>query len=136
MAATPGYNLDISMDDASGTPADIEAYLDSAAIDLMRQVIATTTFGNTSEVNVPALRSGSLDLKGPFVVALDAIFFAAWNRDTSTSIVVKPIGPGTGNVSYSFEVVIEKYNIPAEVAGVVTCGCSGKFTGNVTRTVL
>ena len=136
MAVTHGRKAVIQLDNGAGTLTDITSYLSKASMERMRDTAETTVFGNNDKTYVAGLKDASFSGEGNFDPALDAICDAALGTDVTKTLQFDPVGPGTGNIRYSVEVLITKYSFEPDLGSKVPCSFELQCTGVITRSVL
>lgn len=127
MAFQPGHESYFSLD-----ASDISAYLDSQSLGRARDMLETTTFGNTDKTSIVGLRSHTVDFSGPWDPAVDAILDGA-DDGASVAFVFGPEGNTAGDVTYSGNALFSSYSVSSGVAGRVEWSASFQPTGAVTR---
>jgi len=136
MAFVAGHNTTISYDNAAGTPVDISAYADSiSGLDLLTDMLDTTTFGDSSKDSIPGLKGGaSISVSGNFDSTLNTQLVAihALTSGASQTLKVSPAGTASGAPYISCETFLTSYNVNSAVADKVTFSATLQMTGAVT----
>lgn len=118
---------------------DISTYCKSVAFDQGADALDSTTFGQTTKINLPGLKSWSFNVQGNADFAddlIDEILAAALG--TSLTIKFKPANAAisTGNPEYTGTGVVTGYNISGSVDGLpqftLTIAAGGELTRDVT----
>ena len=127
MAFQAGFGSHISID---GT--DISQYADNKTLDRLREMLETTSFGDTDRTYIAGLRGFTLQASGSWDSAVDAVIHGA--DDGAVVVwVFGPEGSTSGDVRYTGNCFLDNYSQASTVDGKVTWSASFTIDGAVTR---
>lgn len=127
MAFQPGHTAYFLLD-----ATEITSYLDSASLGRVRDTLETTTFGNTDRTYLAGLRSGSIDLSGPWDPTCDATLVGA-DDGAVVAYEFGPEGDTAADIKYSGNALFSNYSVSSSVDGRVEWSASFQPTGTITR---
>jgi len=136
MAFVAAHNSAVSYDNAAGSLTDISAYVDSiGGVDLTRQSLDVTAFGNAAVAMILGLKQGqTITVSGSWDSTLHTQLIAveALSSGATQTLRYSPAGTGTGNPYFSFETLLTQYSISSSVADKVTWSATLQVTGAAT----
>jgi len=124
--ATPVHGLNANLKIGS---LQIEGTLDSANMDLQRELAEARHMGDASVIRLPGLRSCTFTGEGDFDSTIDAALYAAWNGNTSVAAIFSP----DGTITYTANVCVSSYQISATSNGMVRMTVNLSSDGDVVR---
>lgn len=124
--ATPVHGLNATLKVGA---TQIEGTLDSAGMDLQREVAEARHMGDDSVIRLLGLRSCTFNAEGDYDATIDAALYAAWNGDVAVEIIYSP----DGTVTYTVDAVVGNYSHRAASNGMsrITVGMSS--SGDLAR---
>jgi hypothetical protein len=120
-----GINATLSIN--AGTA--IEGILDSASMDLRREIAEARHMGDDSIRRLAGLRDCQFTAEGDFDDTIDAALFTAWDGATSAEAVFSP----DGTVTYTVDVWVTSYQIRAASNGLVRVTVNLSSDGDVAQ---
>ena len=132
MAALPGYNTVITLDNSSGTPVDISAICDTVgSLDLSKAALPSEAFGDTATKFIVGIgQSPSVSVSGPYDKTLVDGVVAA--QAAARTLKVSFGGGGSGTPYVSGEVLITNVSLSTSATGRVDWSCTLQVTGGLT----
>ena len=127
--ATPVHGINATLS-IGGTP--IAGTLDSANMDLAREIAEARHMGDDSVIRLPGLRSCTFTAEGDFDATIDAALFAAWDGDAAVEVIYLP--DGTTPPTYTVDVFVASYGLRAASNGMVRLTVNLSSTGDLVRT--
>lgn len=122
-----GTAVTLSLDDASGTPADYSAKFRNLKFTRNAKTVPVETLGDTNEEPYATLKGGVLSGDIVWDTTIDTAMAAALGRNTTTYSL------GIGGITYSGECVVTAYDITGPVDGVDMATFSANLYGAVGR---
>jgi hypothetical protein len=131
VAALPGFNTVISLDNSAGTPVDISAICDTVgSLDLTKASIDTTAFGDTATKFVAGMgQSPAVSVSGPYDKTLVDGVVAAQGALRTLKVSFGGGGPGTPYVSG--ECLIQGVSLSTSASGRVDWSGTLQVTGGL-----
>lgn len=115
----------------------IGAHCDSITIDRDVDMADATTIGAESKIFLPGLDGAEITLSGKYdsllVTGPDVVLAGDFAAKVQVSFEYGPEGNAVGNVKYSGECFVSKYQISTPLEGVVKFSATCKVTGAVVR---
>ena len=133
MAFVHGKSTDFSIDDTSGTPRNISAYVNSVDFPDNVETAETTAFGSTAKSYIVGLTDATISVSGLWDATLDG-YISGGAEPASRSFIFGPAGSTVSNIKYTGEAIVTSYSISNPVGDVVTFSLDLQVTGAVTRT--
>ncbi len=126
MANVHGKDTTFSLDNASNSPTDISAYVDTSSLQRAIELADTTAYGDEDRTFIAGLAGASIPIGGPWDATFDAVIGTSTNMKTDRdfSLVV-------GGVTYSGDCFIENYTVDNPVGDNVTWSATLRVTGAV-----
>lgn len=112
---------------------DVSPYTNKVDFPRAADTAETSCFGTTDKTYIPGLKGGTFAIEGLWDITLDGWLDPLLG--TEVTIVYKPQGVGSGNVTYTFQAVMTAYNPPGSIGDAVKYSASFIITGAATRTV-
>lgn len=137
MAFQHGRTGYFNLDDNSGTPADLSAYVDNIDFPQTLETAETTVFGSTAKTYIVGLKDSTFSVGGSWDPTLDAhmsSMLVGANFANSKTFVIGPQGSTGGQIKYTGECFITNYSGAVPVGDKVTWTADFQVTGAVTRT--
>ena len=137
MAFSAGRTSTVSIDDGTGTPRDLSAFVESASVDLNGGVEETTTMGATGDARtyIRGLNGGSFSISGYYdptaTTGVDTVLESLYDAVASATWA---ISFDAGTTTYGGEAFMSSYSTSASVGGVVSFSADFTVTGVTTRT--
>ena len=132
MAFEHGSGADFSLDDSTGTPRNISAYIiDVSGIGEEAATHDVTTLSKSSVVRLAGLKDMTFTLQCIFDATLDGYMGPAVGK--TCSYFYGPQGSTGGNVKYSGEAILRKYDIKGPVGAPIGVTLTLERTGDGTR---
>lgn len=114
----------------------IQAYLDSAALNVTQDTSDTTAFGSTWKSSLPGLLGATIAGSGFWDPTTStgplAVLWAVVTGGAAVACVYYPAGNSSGNRSYSCNAIIKNLSEPAQVTDVAKFTFDFEVTGAVT----
>lgn len=141
--AVNACNVNLQVDDATGTLADISGSSNQASMDFSLQVAETFTFDGDWAIKKSCKKAVTLSIQALYSLndgEASNILEDWFHNSSGTSRTVQvdvPDGNG-GSFRYSGEFILESYGLPlaADDAGVILLGFSLSNDGAVTRAAI
>ena len=111
-------------------PTAIEGVLESAGMDLARELAEARPMGGTSVIRLPGLRSCTFTAEGLFDETIDALLFAAWDGIAAVEATFSPDG---GTTTYVVNTFVTGYNHRAASNAMSRITVNLSSTGDVER---
>lgn len=136
MAFVAGHTSAVQYDNAAGSLQNLSQYINSiSGMDLTRQTLDTTAFGNAASAFILGLRGGnqitvSGDWDDPLhthMVAVEALTTGA-----TQTLRYSPAGTGSGTPYVQVETLLTSYSFPSSVGDKVTWSATLQATGSAT----
>ena len=127
--ATPVHGINATLS-IGGTP--ITGTLDSANMDLAREIAEARHMGDDSVIRLPGLRSCTFTAEGDFDATIDAALFTAWDGAAAVEVIFLP--DGTTPPTYTVDAFVANYGLRAASNGMSRLTVNLSSTGDVVRT--
>jgi hypothetical protein len=126
----------VKLDNSSGTPVDVSAYVQSVGFERVIALHETTVLGLSSPTFITGLKDGD-DINVEFLwdATIETQVNSLFGLATSSTFEVAPEGTATGKRRLYVEAWLMKIGIPVKVGELVKCVCTFRKTGDVTSTV-
>lgn len=136
MAFVHGKSGFFSVDNSSGTPTDLSAFLNDVSLPRDIETAETTTFGvsGSAKTYIVGLTDATISVSGLFDSSADGTLAGVVGHASSLSFVVGPEGNGSGKVKYEGECFLTSYEISTSVGDAVQASASFQVSGAITRT--
>ena len=127
----------LAIDNAAGTPTNIQPYCDNISIPNTAQMLETSAMGTQPKAFIGGLTNGDqISVSGPYAVAIWAHFgslIAAQNAGTAShSFLYGPGGSVSGEGKQTGEFLVAGFNPSSTVGGRVEWSATLQVTGAVT----
>lgn len=119
----------------SGSETDISGYCNQSDFERLVDTLDSTVFGNSDKAFIPGLKDSKFSAGYDYDATIDGIL-APLYAVAGKSLVVQPLGAGTGNIQYQVGGFLQDYGASGSVSGKLTGKLTWKCSGVVTRTVL
>lgn len=114
----------------------IQAYLDSAALNVTQDTADTSAFGSTWKSSLPGLLGATISGSGFYDPTTStgpmAVLWSAMTGGAAVACIYYPGGNTSGQRSYSCNAIIKNLSEPAQVGDVVKFSFDFEVTGAVT----
>jgi hypothetical protein len=126
-------------DSVATTLRNIGVHCDSIVLDRDLDMADSTTIGQEAKTFVPGLDGAEISLGGKFdslaVTGPDVVLAGDFAAKVQVGFEYGPEGNTAGNVKYSGECFVSKYQVSTPLEGVVKFSSTIKITGAVVRGV-
>ena len=127
----------VKLDNAAGTPTDLNAYIDDFSVPYSTEMLEVTAFGTAAKTYIPGLQGGdTISVKGPYDATVFSHFgslIAAQAAGTAShSFLWGPGGSVSGQAKVTGEFLVAALELPSTVAGRVEYSATLQITGAVT----
>lgn len=139
MAFVHGKKALFKIDNSSGTPVDISAFLEEIGLPRSVETAETTTFGNDAKTYITGLSDATVSLSGKFdsanASAVDPVLAGILGQAATVSWAYRTNSASVSatNPEYQGEGILTSYEITAPVGDVVTFSAELQVTGAITR---
>lgn len=139
MAFVHGKKAQFKIDNSSGTPTDISAFLDEIGLPRKIDTAETTTFGNDAKTYIVGLSDATVSLKGKFdsanASAVDPVLAGIIGQAATVSWYYRTNSASISatNPEYQGEGILTSYEVSAPVGDTVTFSAELQVTGAITR---
>src|SRR5689334_7970234 len=98
---------------------DISANCNSSDFERLVDTLDSTVFGNSDKAFIPALKDSKFSAGYDYDPTIDGVL-APLLGVAGKSLVIQPMGPGTGNIQYQVGGFLQDYGASGSVAGKLT----------------
>lgn len=135
MAFNHGKDAAFYLDNAAGSLTEISAYLTSASMQRIADLVETSVLNQDDKSYIGGMRGATIQIEANFDPTIDAIIDAALGVEKSFEYYPAGDPVGASTPKYSGECILSNASYSTSTSDKATISCSLTVTGAVTRAV-